>query len=69
MAALSALPHDAGIKGWVVIAKEAGASREEVVTAILIGVSALGNVIPRSLALALQAYDSTKVSDERAKVK
>ena len=69
LAVLSALRHDSGIKFHVGAAKEAGASREEVSSAVLVGIFALGNVVTRALALALQAYDSTEVSEERSKAK
>ena len=57
LAVLSVQGIDSGIPFHVKLAKEAGASREEVISAILIGLPAAGNVVTRSLPVALQAYD------------
>ena len=58
LAVLSALRLDSGIPFHVAIAKEAGASRDEVISAILAGLPAAGNVVIRALPVAIQAYDS-----------
>ncbi len=47
-----------GVPFHVAQAKEAGASREEVVSAVLIGLPAVGNIVTRSLPAAIRAYDS-----------
>nr|WP_231701910.1 carboxymuconolactone decarboxylase family protein [Crassaminicella thermophila] len=39
-------------------AKENGASREEIISAILVGLPVVGNVVTSSLPIALEAYDS-----------
>jgi alkylhydroperoxidase/carboxymuconolactone decarboxylase family protein YurZ len=49
---------ESGIPLHVAIAKEAGASRDDVLTAILVGLPAAGNVVMRALPIAIQAYDS-----------
>jgi alkylhydroperoxidase/carboxymuconolactone decarboxylase family protein YurZ len=58
LAILAALGLESGIPFHVAIAKEAGASRDEVISAILIGLPAAGNVVTRALPSAIQAYDS-----------
>ena len=58
LAVLSVLRLESGIPFHVALAKEAGASREEVISAILIGLPAAGNVVTRCLPVAIQAYDS-----------
>jgi alkylhydroperoxidase/carboxymuconolactone decarboxylase family protein YurZ len=58
LAVLSALCLESGIPFHVAIAKEAGASRDEVISAILVGLPAAGNAVMRALPVAIQAYDS-----------
>jgi|SRR5208283_2423594 len=60
LAVLSALRLESGIPFHVAIAKEAGASRGEVISAILVGLPAAGNAVMRALPVAIQAYDSHK---------
>lgn len=60
LAVLAALRLESGIPFHVALAKQAGASREEVISAILVGLPAAGNVVTRSLPVAIQAYDSQK---------
>ena len=60
LAVLSALRLESGIPFHVAIAKEAGASRDDVISAILVGLPAAGNVVVRALPVAIQAYDSHK---------
>ncbi|MGA2150779.1 MAG: carboxymuconolactone decarboxylase family protein [Geobacteraceae bacterium] len=60
LAVLSALRLESGIPFHVAIAKEAGASRDEVISAILVGLPAAGNVVTRALLVAIQAYDLQK---------
>jgi alkylhydroperoxidase/carboxymuconolactone decarboxylase family protein YurZ len=67
---LSVLGLESGIPFHVAQAKEADASREEVISAILIGLPAAGNVVTRSLPVAIQAYDSgmaSKYSNTKAR--
>jgi len=58
LAVLAALRLESGIPFHVVHAKEAGASREEVISAILVGLPAAGNAVTGALPVAIQAYDS-----------
>jgi alkylhydroperoxidase/carboxymuconolactone decarboxylase family protein YurZ len=60
LAVLAALRLESGIPFHVALARQAGASREEVISAILVGLPAAGNVVTRSLPIAIQAYDSSK---------
>lgn len=46
-----------GIPFHVAMAKAAGASREEVISAVLIGLPAVGNTVIEALPVALEAYD------------
>jgi alkylhydroperoxidase/carboxymuconolactone decarboxylase family protein YurZ len=57
LAVLAALRMESGIPFHVVQAKQAGASREEVVSAILVGLPAAGHAVTQVLPAALQAYD------------
>ena len=58
VAVLAALGLDSGIPLHVAQAKEAGASREEVISAVLVGLPAAGNIVTRSLPPAIKACDS-----------
>ncbi len=57
VAVLAALGLDTGIPFHVAQAKKAGASREEVISAVLLGLPAAGNIVTRCLPTALKAYD------------
>jgi len=48
---------EGGIPFHVKIAKQVGATREEIISAILIGLPAAGHVVTQSLPVALLAYD------------
>jgi len=54
---LAAARLDSGLPFHVFEAKEHGATRDEVVSAVLAGLPAVGNVVIQSLPVALQAYD------------
>jgi alkylhydroperoxidase/carboxymuconolactone decarboxylase family protein YurZ len=58
LAVLAALRLDSGVPFHVRIAKQAGASREEVISALLIGLPAAGHGVTQSLPPAIEAYDS-----------
>ena len=58
IAVLAALNRKSGIPFHVQSAKEAGASREEVISAILVGLPAAGHVITQVLPAAVVAYDA-----------
>ncbi|HUL66634.1 MAG TPA: carboxymuconolactone decarboxylase family protein [Burkholderiaceae bacterium] len=57
LAVLAALRLEGGVPFHVAHAKELGASREEVISAILVGLPAAGNVVTQSLPTAIRAYD------------
>ncbi|HEY9227336.1 MAG TPA: carboxymuconolactone decarboxylase family protein [Gemmatimonadaceae bacterium] len=60
LAVLAALGLETGVPFHVGIAKRAGASRDEVLSAILVGLPAAGNAVTEVLPAALQAYDATR---------
>jgi alkylhydroperoxidase/carboxymuconolactone decarboxylase family protein YurZ len=57
LAVLAALRLESGVPFHVGLAKGAGASRAEVVSAILVGLPAAGNAVTQCLPAALAAYD------------
>ena len=57
-AVLAALQRTSGIPFHTEAAKKAGASREEVISAVLIGLPAAGHVVTQALPLAVKAYDA-----------
>ena len=58
LAVLAALRLEGGIPFHVKAARGVGASRQEVVSAILIGLPAAGHVVTQVLPAALAAYDA-----------
>ena len=58
LAVLAAVRLESGIPFHVSIAKEAGATREEIISAILVGLPAAGNAVTAALPAALQAFDA-----------
>ena len=58
LAVLAALRRDNGIPFHVIMAKRAGASRDEIVSTILVGLPAVGHVVTEVLPLAIEAYDN-----------
>ena len=58
LAVLAVLRLDSGIPFHVVAARQAGASREEIISAILVGLPAAGHVVTQVLPAAVAAYDS-----------
>ncbi len=58
LAVLAASRLESGIPFHVVAARQAGASRQEVISAVLVGLPAVGNVVTQALPAALEAYDS-----------
>jgi len=58
LAVLAALGLESGVPFHVKSAKQAGASREEVISAILIGLPAAGHGVTRALPAAVKAYDA-----------
>jgi alkylhydroperoxidase/carboxymuconolactone decarboxylase family protein YurZ len=58
LAVLAALRLENGVPFHASLAKSAGASRDEVIGALLIGLPAAGLGVTQALAPALQAYDA-----------
>jgi alkylhydroperoxidase/carboxymuconolactone decarboxylase family protein YurZ len=58
LAVLAALRLENGIPFHVQSAKQAGATREEVISAMLIGLPAAGNSVTQVLPAAIAAYDA-----------
>jgi len=58
LAVLAALRLESGVPFHVQSAKQAGATREEVISAILIGLPAAGHGVTQVLPTALAAYDA-----------
>lgn len=57
IAVLAALRLESGIPFHVKHAKMLGASRDEIISAVLVGLPAAGNVVIQSIPIAVQAYD------------
>jgi alkylhydroperoxidase/carboxymuconolactone decarboxylase family protein YurZ len=57
LAVLAALRLESGVPFHAAHAKAAGATREEVVSAVLVGLPAAGNRVTQVLPAALKAYD------------
>lgn len=60
LAVLAALRMESGIPFHVQSAKNAGASREEVISAILVGLPAVGHSVTQVLPAAIAAYDNSQ---------
>lgn len=58
LSVLAALRLESGVAFHVGLAKRAGASRAEVVSAILVGLPAAGSAVTQSLPVALEAFDA-----------
>lgn len=58
LAVLAALRLEGGIPFHVQAAKQAGATRDEVISAILVGLPAAGNQVIQTLPTAIAAYDA-----------
>ena len=58
LAVLAALRLESGVPFHVQVAKQSGASREEVISAILVGLPAAGHGITQVLPTAIAAYDA-----------
>lgn len=57
LAVLAALRLESGIPFHVQAARQAGASRDEVISAILVGLPAAGHVVTQVLPTAISAYN------------
>ncbi|MGV8083592.1 MAG: carboxymuconolactone decarboxylase family protein [Coriobacteriia bacterium] len=60
IAVLSALRMTSGIPFHVSAAKALGATREQIASAVLLGLPAAGNAVTQSLPIALDAYDAVE---------
>ena len=60
VAVLSALRMTSGIPFHVSAAKALGATREQIASAVLLGLPAAGNAVTQSLPVALDAYDAAE---------
>ena len=58
LAVLAALRLESGVPLHVRLAKEAGATREEVISAVLVGLPAAGQGVTQVLPIALATYDT-----------
>lgn len=58
LAVLAAARLESGVPFHVKLAKQAGASREEVISAVLVGLPAVGNTVTQVLPAALESYDA-----------
>ena len=59
LSVLAVLRLESGIPFHVQAAKQQGASREEVISAILVGLPAAGHVVTQALPAAIAAYDAS----------
>ncbi|KGK88535.1 carboxymuconolactone decarboxylase family protein [Clostridium sp. HMP27] len=57
IAVMAAVGLESGIPFHVKVAKEQGATRDEIKSAVLIGLPAAGNTVLKVLPIALQAFD------------
>ncbi|MEK4508158.1 carboxymuconolactone decarboxylase family protein [Paenibacillus anaericanus] len=57
IAVLAATRMESGLSFHVKHAKSLGATREEIISAILVGLPAVGNTVIQSLPVAIKAYD------------
>lgn len=54
---MAAVRLESGLPFHVKMAKKHGASRDEVISAVLIGLPAVGNIVTAALPAAIEAYD------------
>jgi len=59
LSVLAALRLESGIPFHVQAAKQQGATREEVISAVLVGLPAAGHVVTQALPAAIAAYDGS----------
>ncbi|HSF82271.1 MAG TPA: carboxymuconolactone decarboxylase family protein [Anaerolineales bacterium] len=60
LAVLAALRLESGIPFHVQVARQSGASREEIISAILVGLPATGHGVTQALPAAITAYDASR---------
>lgn len=54
---MAAVRLESGLPFHVKMAKQHGATRNEVISAVLIGLPAVGNIVTAALPIAIEAYD------------
>ena len=59
LAVLAALRLESGVPFHVMLAKNAGATRDEVISAVLVGLPAAGNTVVQVLPVALRTFDQS----------
>lgn len=57
LAVMAAARLDSGLPFHVKMAKMSGASKDEIISAILVGLPAVGNIVTAALPAAIAAYD------------
>jgi alkylhydroperoxidase/carboxymuconolactone decarboxylase family protein YurZ len=57
LAVLAALRLESGVPFHVMMAKKAGATRDEIISAVLVGLPAAGNSVVQALPAALSTFD------------
>ena len=58
LSVLAALGLESGLPFHVLMAKSNGASRDEIISSVLVGLPAAGSKVINSLPIALEAYDT-----------
>lgn len=58
IAVLAAIRLESGLPFHVKMAKASGATRNEIISSILMGLPAVGNAVIQALPIALEAYDN-----------
>ena len=57
IAVMAAVRLESGLPFHVKMAKSHGATRAEIISAVLVGLPAVGNIVTSSLSVAIEAYD------------
>ena len=65
LAVIAAARLDSGLPFHVKMAKSFGATREEVISSVLVGLPAVGNVVIQALPIVLTAYDEAIEQDNQ----
>ncbi len=58
IAVMASVRLESGLPFHVKHAKSLGASREEIISAVLVGLPAVGNIVIQALPIAINAYDN-----------
>ena len=54
---MAAVRLESGLPFHVKMAKQLGATRDEIISTILVGLPAVGNIVTAALPIAIEAYD------------